>query len=117
MTMPTSRELSYKDRVTYIENQIADHYMLHGEERGNGDLLILRGRITKLANREPSDPAILMILAMYAHRESLNGRALFDEETNDDYLPGDDGYAEFLAEHVESQDQEIRARVQELIKR
>lgn len=113
----TPRDLSFKDRVTYIENLFQDYYREHGNDDCKPEFLVLQGRIWRLANQRPSDTSCMNILGHLAWRANLHTVALWDEETQDDYLPEDEGYQHVLEAHLEAEDQEIRGHIQQLIYR
>lgn len=117
MTMPTSRELSYKDRVTYIEGLFQDYFMKHKGDDCTSDFLRLQANIWDLARQRPSDTSCMNILGHLAWRSTTHTRALWDDETQDDYMPEDEGYALILSDHIDSKDQEIRGHIQQLIRR
>jgi len=117
MNTPTSRDLSFKDRVTYIENLFTDYYREHQNDDCKPEFLMLEARIWKLAGQRPSDTSCINILGHLNWRAGIHTRALWDDETQDDYLPEDDGYQHILETHLEAKDQEIRGHIQQLIRR
>lgn len=117
MTMPTSRELSFKDRCTYIENLFTDYFQEHGNDDCKPEFLQLQARVWTLAGQRPSDTSCMNILGHLAWRAGIHTRALWDDETQDDYLPEDEGYQHVLEAHLEAKDQEIRGHIGQMIYR
>ena len=117
MTMPTSRELSYKDRVTYIEGLFADYHREHGGDDFKPEFLALQARVWQLAGQRPSDTSCMNILGLIKWRAQTHTRSLWDNETQDDYRPEDEGYKAVLEDHLDNQQQEIRGHIQQLIRR
>lgn len=113
----TPRDLSFADRVTYIDNLFQDYYREHGNDDCKPEFLILQGRIWRLANQRPSDTSCMNILGLINWRAQTHTRSLWDDETQNDYMPEDDGYKEVLQDHLDSQEQTITGHIQQLIHR
>ncbi|HJX77298.1 hypothetical protein [Glutamicibacter sp.] len=117
MTMPTSRELSYKDRVTFIENLFTDYFREHGNDDFKPEFLNLQARVWNLAKQRPSDVSCMNILGLINWRAQTHTRSLWDDETQDDYRPEDEGYKAVLEDHLDNQEQVITGHIQQLIRR
>jgi len=72
----TPRDLSFKDRCTYIDNLFQDYYREHGTDDCKPEFLILQGRIWRLANQRPSDTSCMNILGLINWRAQTHTRTL-----------------------------------------
>lgn len=117
MSMPTSRELSFKDRCDYIDGLFQDYFREHGNDDFKPEFLALQARVWKLAGQRPSDTSCMNILGLINWRAQTHTRSLWDDETQDDYRPEDEGYAGVLEDHMDNQQQVITGHIQQLIRR
>lgn len=117
MSMPTSSDLSFADRVTYVEGLFQDYHREHGNDDCKPEFLQLQARVWHLARQRPSDTSCMNILGLINWRALTHTRSLWDDETQDDYMPEDAGYAGVLEDHMDNQEQVIRGHIQQLIRR